>query len=340
MISFNNDYSEVGAPEILEKLREMSTVSYVGYGVDEVCEQAKAKIRKYLGSKPCDIHFLVGGTQANLLMIAQMLRPFEAVISADTGHINVHESASVEATGHKVELVPGYSGKLKAADVEKLINNRGDEHQVQVKAVYISNPTEYGTLYTKAELQQLRELCDRYHMYLYLDGARMGSGLTSDENDLTLEDINNLTDCFYIGATKNGGMLGEAMVISNDEFKHGFRNMMKQRGALLAKGYILGAQFDCLFTDELFFRLGRHANEMASLLKKGLKEASARFYIDSPTNQQFLYMKQDVYDKLREKFVFSPFEPGEDELIIRLVTSWATRKEDVEEFIRCYKELA
>lgn len=339
MITFRNDYSQIAAPEILNKLCELQACSFNGYGLDEICDSAKEKIKKYLQRDDVDIHFLVGGTQANLVMIDGILRPYQAVIAVETGHINVHESASVEATGHKVETLPSHNGKMSAEDLERLAASRTDEHMIRLGAVYISDSTEIGTVYTKDELLALRKVCDKYGLYLYMDGARLGAALTCQENDLTLNDLTNICDCFYIGATKNGGMIGEAMVIINDDLKPYFRNLMKQKGALLAKGYILGVQYDCLFTDDLFFRLAKHENEIAQYLKEELKGLGVKFFMNSPTNQQFIILKNEVIEVLKNKFEFEVWEPGETETVIRLVTSFASKKEDVDTLISCLKEL-
>lgn len=339
MITFRNDYSQIAAPEILNKLCELQACSFNGYGLDEICDTARNKIKKYLGRDDVDVHFLVGGTQANLVMIDAILRPYQAVVAVNTGHINTHESASVEATGHKVETLPPHDGKMSAADLEKLAASRNDEHMIRLGAVYISDSTEIGTVYTKAELLALREVCNRYGLYLYMDGARLGAALTCEENDLTLNDLVNICDAFYIGATKNGGMIGEAMVIVNDDLKPCYRNIMKQHGALLAKGYILGVQYDCLFTDDLFFRLARHENEIAGYLKEELNKLNVKFFMNSPTNQQFIYLPNNVIEKLAEKFEFELWEPGDDESVIRLVTSFASKREDVDSLISCLKEI-
>ncbi len=339
MITFRNDYSQIAAPEILQKLCELQSCSFNGYGLDEICEGARNKIKKYLGRDDVDVHFLVGGTQANLVMIDAILRPYQAVVAVDTGHINVHESASVEATGHKVETLPAHDGKMCAADLEKLAASRNDEHMIRLGAVYISDSTEIGTIYTKAELKALREVCDKYGLYLYMDGARLGAALTCEENDLTMQDLTELCDCFYIGATKNGGMIGEAMVIMNDDLKFGFRNIMKQRGGLLAKGYILGVQYDCLFTDDLFFRLARRENEVAQYLKEELGKLGVKFFMNSPTNQQFVIFRNEVIEELKKKYEFEIWEPGEEETVIRLVTSFASKTEDVDTLVSDLKKL-
>lgn len=330
MITFNNDYSSICADEILRRLEELNKGTYDGYGADEICDLAKEKIRKKLGEGNYDIHFVTGGTQANALVISSMLRPYEAVLAADSGHINVHEAGAIEVTGHKVETVPHIQGKFDVAAAEKLVAGHVDEHTTVIKAVYISDSTEFGSIYTLAELKAIREFCDRHGYYLYMDGARLGAALTCGENDVRWEDLVKLFDVFYIGATKNGGMLGEAIVITNDELKPGFRNLMKQHGALLAKGYLIGIQYDCLFTDDLLEKLARHENEMAMLLKKGLVEKGYRFLVESPTNQQFVIMPNETVEKLQKEFKFAVWEKGEKESCIRLVCSFRTTREEVD----------
>ncbi len=330
MINFKNDYGELCTPEILAKLQEISNTSYVGYGLDEVCESAKEKMRKYLEDDNCDIHFVSGGTQANKIMIDTMLRPYEAVLACDSGHINSHESGSIESTGHRIETVKGIDGKVTAQEVEEMAKIHVEENVTVIKAVYISNCTEIGTIYTKAELQALREVCDKYGYYLYMDGARLGAALTCKENDLTMADLVKLCDVFYIGATKNGGMLGEALVIVNDELNPHYRNVMKQNGAMLAKGFVLGAQYDALFTDDLFFKIGKHDNDMAMKLKEGLLAKGIKLWVDSPSNQQFPIMTNKEIERLEEFVAFEYWEKGEEESIIRFVCSWAITPEQVD----------
>ena len=339
MISFTNDYSEIAVPEIVTRIASLGRQQFAGYGLDEISNQAREKIKKCLQYEDCDIHFLVGGTQANKVMIDAMLRPFEAVAAVTSGHINVHESGAIESSGHKIEALPAHDGKMKAADLEELCNNRTDEHMVIIRGVYISNATEIGTVYTKKELQELREVCDRHGLYLFLDGARLGTALMCEENDLTMHDLCELCDCFYIGATKNGGMLGEAMVIINNDLKYGFRNLMKQNGAMMAKGVLLGIQFDSLFTDDLFFRMAAKENRLAMKIRKSLEEMGFRFLVPSPTNQQFPVFPNELIDKLHEEFEFLVWEKGEKESPVRLVTSWATAEEDVDLLIKRVMEL-
>jgi len=320
--SFTNDYSEVAAPQVMQALAALADRQFSGYGCDDVCERARQAIIARLGV-PADVHFLIGGTQANAIMIAGMLRPWDAVIAADSGHINVHETGAIEATGHKVQTVPSHDGKVMASDVDDLMAGLMPEHMIHPAALYVSDSTEEGTIYTKAELTALRQCCDRHHLYLYLDGARLGAALMAAPNDLSLADIARLCDAFYIGGTKNGAMFGEAMVIVNDSLKPYFRYLIKQRGALLAKGFALGAQFEALFTDDLFFKLAGHADAMAQRLAQGLKAAGIGFLNDSPTNQVFPLLTADQKGRL-EGYGYEEWGRKGDLAIVRLVCSWAT----------------
>jgi threonine aldolase len=269
-----------------------------------------------------------------------MLRPYEGVIAVETGHINVHECGAIEATGHKVETIKPVNGQLTAADLEAFVKARDDEHMVQLGAVYISQATELGTVYTRDELCAISKVCHDNGLYLYVDGARLGVALVSDACEgLKMSDLVELCDCFYIGATKNGGMLGEAMVIINNDLKYGFRNLMKQNGAMMAKGVLLGIQFDTLFTDDLFFLQAAKENRLARKIRKSLEEMGFRFLVPSPTNQQFPIFPNELIDKLHEEFEFLVWEKGEKESPVRLVTSWATAEEDVALLIKRVREL-
>lgn len=336
MIYFRNDYSEFACPQIIEALSRVGLQKNDGYGLDAISASARKKIQQEIGHV-CDIHFLVGGTQANLIMLEQILRPYESVIAVSSGHINIHESGSIEGVGHKVETIPDVNGKLDPEKLDEFMQVARNEHTVIPKCVYISNSTEFGTIYALSELRRIREVCDRYGLYLYVDGARLGVALTAEGNDLTMKDLYELADCFYIGATKNGGLLGEAMVIRNEVLSDHFRNIMKRRGAMLAKGFVIGLQFDVLFTDGLYYDLARHANEMAMLLKKGLQERNVEFYLDSPTNQQFIVIDNGKLAELERKYSFELWEKGRERSSIRLVTSWATDRKDVEEFLRDFE---
>lgn len=341
MYSFKNDYSEGAHPRILEALMNANLTQNEGYGLDSHSEAAAASITKQLGRKDVDIHILVGGTQTNLLAIASALRPYQAAISAATGHINVHETGAIEGTGHKVLALPAADGKLTPALVQTCLGEHTDEHMVQPKLVYISNSTEIGTIYKKAELEALSHCCRQHGLYLFLDGARLGSALTSKENDLTLADIAALTDAFYIGGTKNGALLGEALVISHPDLKKDFRFMLKNRGAMLAKGFIAGIQFEEMFRDNLFFELAEHANEAAETLRAGISSLGYSFDSDSPTNQLFPIFPDSVIRGLEKEFGFNEMgKPDGSHTVIRLVTSWATPVQAVEHFLEVLKSLS
>ncbi len=339
MYSFTNDYSETCHPNIIKALSE-ATAQYTGYGLDTFSSSASDKIRKECGVPDADIHYIAGGTLTNTLAISSFLRPHQAAISADTGHINVHETGSVEATGHKILTMPSPDGKLTCEMVQKVLDIHGDdEHMVMPKLVYISNSTELGTIYKKSELEALSALCKEKNLYFFLDGARLGSALTCAENDVTMADIARLTDSFYIGGTKNGAMLGEALVITNNKLKEDFRYLYKQRGAMMAKGWITGLQFDVLFEDGLFYKLARHENEVAAYIAKSLEEMGAEMFAKSPTNQQFLVLPNAAIEELKKDFSFAIWEAGAQKSAIRLVSSWATPMEQAEKLVAKIKSL-
>ena len=340
MYSFTNDYSEGAHESILKALLESNLNQSSGYGLDEYSEKAKDILKNVLKNDKIDIHFIPGGTQVNLICISSFLKQYEAAIAADTGHIAVHETGAIEACGHKVITAASNDGKLTVDKIEKILKIHSDEHMVKPRLVYISNSTEIGTIYKKQELVDLYTYCKEKDLLFFIDGARMGSAITSSENDLKLSDLVNLCDAFYIGGTKNGALFGEALVICNESLKKDFRYNIKQKGALLAKGRLLGIQFMELFKDNLFFDLAKHANEMATLLQDALIEENYKLLIKSPTNQIFPIMPNSHIEKLREKYSFNTWkEYDEDHTIIRLVTSWATEKERVLEFIKDLKNL-
>lgn len=345
MLYFNCDYTEGAHPQILERMVETNLEQTVGYGEDAYCEQARALIRQECEREDVDVHFLVGGTQTNFTVIRAALRPHQGVISAATGHINCHESGAVEATGHKVLALPcGPEGKITAAQVDEfVVNHWADEtheHQVQPKMVYISHPTENGALYTLPELEALSRTCKAHGLYLFLDGARLGYGLTARGSDVSIADLARLCDVFYIGGTKCGALFGEAVVISNPELKQDFRYSIKQNGGMLAKGRLLGLQFLTLFEDELYYDICRNANELAYRIADACKKAGFPFFAESPTNQQFHIFPNDLLEKLGKKYTYSTWAKVDDtHTAIRLATSWATREEAVEELVQDIQEL-
>ncbi|MFL0247049.1 threonine aldolase family protein [Candidatus Clostridium stratigraminis] len=334
MYSFKNDYSEGAHPRILNALLESNMEQVEGYGEDPYCIKAAELIKKKIGRIDIDIHFIPGGTQTNLTIISSFLRPHEAAIAANTGHILVHETGAIENTGHKVISIASSDGKLTPSLIMPALEAYIDEHMVKPKLVYISNSSEIGTIYSKKELEELSKFCRENKLYLYVDGARLGSALCSEANDLKLSDLGNLVDAFYIGGTKNGALIGEALVICKDSLKEDFRFFIKQKGAMLAKGRLLGMQFLELFKDDLYFDLAKHANDMVYILRDGIKAAGYGFLIDSPSNQIFPILPNKLIEKLLKNFSFYIWEKVDEEnSAIRLVTSWATKKENVLDFV-------
>ena len=337
MVSFESDYIAGACPEILKRLAETNMETMTGYGLDPYSESAKEKIRAACGSETADVEFLVGGTQTNAVVIATMLQDYEGVVAAETGHVSTHEAGAIEHNGHEVLILPQENGKLSAEVLKKFLEDfyadDNNEHMMFPGMVYISHPTEYGTLYTKAELEALSAVCRQYEIPLYMDGARLGYGLMSLKSDVTLADICRLCDVFYIGGTKVGALCGEAVVFTkNNKPKH-FMNSMKKRGALLAKGRLLGIQFDTLFTDDLYFKISRHAIEMAEDMKQIFKEKGLTFYLESPTNQQFIILENDQLEKLKKDVAVSFWEKYDDHhTVVRFATSWSTTEKDLEMF--------
>ena len=341
MYSFRNDYSEGAHPSILESLVRTNMEQTAGYGEDAYSEEAKALIKNHIGREDVAIHFLVGGTQTNLTALSAFLRPHEAAIAANSGHIAVHETGAIEATGHKVITRNTKDGKLTIAHIESVLKEHTDEHMVKPKLVYISDSTEVGTIYYKEELKLLSEYCKANGLLLFIDGARLGSALMAEDNDVTLADLAQVADAFYIGGTKNGALLGEALVIVNDSLKEDFRYHIKQKGGLLAKGRIISIGYIELFKEKLFFELAEHANDMAKLLLEGIEAAGYSTLTPSTTNQIFPVLPKEVLGKLQEHFDFSVWEVvDENHTAIRLVTSWATPKEAVDTFCKALKEIS
>lgn len=337
MIYFKNDYSEGCLPQVLEALTRTNLESTCGYGLDPYCAQAAEKLRARFACPEAAVHFLVGGTQANFTVISALLRPWEAVIAADTAHIAVHETGAVEARGHKVFVTPGRDGKLTAEAVRRVMaehHNGADEHMVLPRLVYISNATELGTVYTRAELEALSAACRELGLLLYLDGARLGAALSAEGCDLTPEDLPRLCDAFTLGGTKNGLLFGEALVLSDPALQPHFRHAIKQNGGMLAKGRLLGVQFSTLLQDDLWLRAAKHANIQAQRLASGLRAARYRLAPPTPTNQVFAVLPRALHAALRDRFEFDAFAPvDETHEIYRLVASWATPPEWVDAFL-------
>lgn len=335
MLSFESDYTEGAHRAILDKLIETNYDQQPGYGEDAYSISARKKIAEATNTSAKDIYFITGGTQTNQIVIDTMLQPYEGVIAATTGHVAAHEAGAIEYTGHKVLTVPQYLGKLKASDVKELVetfyHDANHEHMVFPGMVYISHPTEYGTLYTKEELEEISQVCHEYNLPLFLDGARLGYGLMSYNTDVTLKDIAKLTDVFYIGGTKVGALCGEAVVFTKENTPKHFINLIKKHGALLAKGRLNGVQFDTLFTNDLYFKISRHAIDMAEKLKKIFSDKGYKFYIDSPTNQQFFIVDNKKLEELQKHVRYGFWEKYDDtHTVVRFATSWATKEEDVE----------
>ncbi|OCA73970.1 threonine aldolase family protein [Chryseobacterium arthrosphaerae] len=333
--SFKNDYSEGCHPNILQALLQYNLDQQAGYGEDEYSLKAKALIKEKMNSKHADIYFVSGGTQANLIVISAILKPYQCVISAASGHILNNETGAIEATGHKVLSIQTEDGKLSPSDIIPVLEgHRNVPHQVMPKLVYISNSTELGTIYQKKELEELSAFCKENHLYLFMDGARLGHGLSSEISDLDLENIAALTDVFYLGGTKNGALIGEAIVINNPVLQEDFAFNIKQKGALLAKGRLLGIQFLELMKDNLYFDLAKHANQQAMKIKKAMQEKGVEFLSDTYTNQIFPILHHDLIQVLSEDFEFYVWKKvDENSSAIRLITSWNTADEAVNRFI-------
>ena len=342
---FHNDYNEICHPAVLRKMQENMGNQMGGYGEDNASEKAAATIRRVCNNDNLAVHFLVGGTQANLTVIAAALRPHQAALGAATAHINVHETGAIEATGHKVIALPTSDGKITGDQIRKtVISHYADaafEHTPQPKLVYISNPTELGTIYSLSELEDISAACKAHNLYLYLDGARLGYGLAAKGNDITMADLARLTDVFYIGGTKVGAMFGEAVVISNSAIAEDFRYLMKQHGGMLAKGWLLGLQYDALFEDDLYIKISRHADDLADQIRGTLTQLNYPLLVSGVTNQIFPILPDALLDELKESFTFSEQERiDETHRAVRFCTSWATTREAVEALCDALKKLS
>lgn len=334
MYSFLNDYNEIMHENILNSIMKNNYVQTYGYGEDEFCEKAKNLIKEKFECPNSDIHFFMAGTQTNLTIIDYMLNSYEGIIATDTSHINVHEASAIEACGHKILLVPNTDGKILPKNIEDIYNlHIDDEHMTLPKAVYISNSTELGTIYTKKELIEIYETCKKYGLYLFIDGARLGSALTSRHNDLLLSDMAKYSDVFYIGGTKNAAMLGEALVINNNSLKPNFIRQMKCKGSIYAKGKVIGIEYMELFKDNLYMELAKHANDLAFKIYDALKD-KVNFYKQVQSNQIFMILDNETIEKLQKDFVFAKsHKVDENRYCTRFVTSWATKEEEVDKLI-------
>ncbi|MGN1276795.1 MAG: threonine aldolase family protein [Floccifex sp.] len=340
MLFFRNDYGQGCIQDILDILQKINLENVTGYGMDPYCTQAKQMIQSHIPDLDVDIHFIVGGTITNQTIIKHILRPFEAVLACDSGHVSTHETGSIEATGHKVIMLPNNNGKLTPEVIKNCFNEHmlTYEHMVYPKLVYISNATEFGTVYTRKELMELRNICDELGLYLMMDGARLGQALTSSVCDYDLNDIAKWCDVFYIGGTKNGALMGEAVVITNPLLKPYFRFNMKQNGAMMAKGWLLGVQFIGLFTNDNYFTCGKHANEMSKMIQDELVSLKYPLFMKSDTNQVFPVVSEKQFQYLLQDIDFEVWDKREDMLIIRFVTSWCTKQEDVDALIQKLQE--
>lgn len=342
MKRFESDYLEGALPEIMQRLADTNYVQTAGYGVDPFCAEAREKIKAACNAADADVHFLVGGTQTNTTVIAAALRPHQGVIAAETGHIEAHETGAIEASGHKVLTLPSPDGKISAGQIENcVLLHRADEsfeHTVQPAMVYISQPTETGTIYSLDEMQEISDTCRRLGIMLFVDGARLACALAC-EGTPGLQELAKLADVFYIGGTKHGALFGEAVVIMNEAIKKDFRYMIKQRGGMFAKGRLLGLQFDELFKDNLYFRVGEHEVGLAKKLRAAFEEKGIAFKYASPTNQLFPILSDDRISKLQKKYTFSVQDRTEGGTVTRFCTSWATKESDIDELIEDIKAL-
>ncbi len=338
MLRWNNDYNRGAHPAILEALAATNDIAYGGYGKDEWQDKAREEIQKYLQNENAEMHFVLGGTQANYT-IASMLRPYQGIISADSGHIHVHETGAVENTGHKILAIPGVNGKLTAESIQAVAEDFRisgvQEHITMPKLVFLSSPSEYGTIYSKQELLDIRKVCNEYKLYLYIDGARMGYGLGAEGCDVTLKDLGQIADAFYIGGTKCGALFGEAMVLINEELKDHFRSYMKLNGAMLAKGWLLGIQFATLFKDGLYFTITKNADKAAMRIQKAFEEKNIPFYYKNNTNQQFVILSDAQMEEIGKNHIYE-YEGryDEDHHIVRFCASWSTKECDVDVLVR------
>ena len=339
MFNLRNDYCTICHPKILDALNNHRHLNYVGYGLDSESKLAQDLIKTEIGLPNADVHFLVGGTITNKVLIHHALKSYEAVICCDSGHINVHETGAIEQASHKVLTCPHHYGKIKASDIREVVRTHTDEHMVKPKMVYISNSTEYGTIYRKEELEEISKVCKELNLYLYLDGARLACGLMSRYSNLTLKDIANLVDAFYIGGTKNGLMLGEALVIINDDLKNEFRYTIKQLGGMYSKGFVNGIQFKTLFTDNLFYEIGLYQNSLAYKLSSELEKMGVEFEMTCQTNQLFPIFNNQVIDELSKFVMFEYWSKGLEKSTIRFVTHYMLTHDDINQLISKIREV-
>ena len=332
--SFKNDYSELAHPDVLAALAAVGNCQFEGYGLDEYSKKAEQLIREKIGKPSAAVHFIGGGTAANLVTISSALRPHEAIIAPESGHISTHETGAIEATGHKICTVKGINGKLSVVEIEEVLKDHQDEHMVKPKMVFVSQTTEVGSIYSKAELTAISACCRKNDLYLHLDGARLGTAMHSPKNDMNYQELADLVDTFYIGGTKNGALCGEAIVICNENIITDFRYHLKQKGGLMAKGATLGIQFLALFENQLYEKLAIHANDMALRLAKGFEELGFGFLSEPQTNQIFPILPLELAEKLSQQYGFYQWQSMDDgQVALRFVTSWATPEDVVNGFL-------
>ena len=344
MLSFESDYTTGAHPEILNKLIETNMDAVSGYGMDPYTKSAIEKILKACGIETAQVYLAVGGTQTNQLVISTMLADYEGVVAAETGHVSTHEAGAIEHSGHKVLTIPGHMGKIDCGELKNFLatfyGDGNHEHMVFPGMVYISQPTEYGSIYSKKELEDISRVCNEYEIPLYIDGARLAYGVTCNESDFSLEDIAKIADVFYIGGTKVGALCGEAIIFTKSNMPKHFVTRAKQRGALLAKGKLLGVQFDTLFTNDLYWKLGKNANEKKDRLVKLLKDVGINFYYESPTNQQFVILENTIMEEIKKEVAFSFWESYDDtHTVVRFATSWSTTDEDLDKLEKVLRSI-
>ncbi|MGD1821272.1 MAG: threonine aldolase family protein [Pleomorphochaeta sp.] len=342
MYSFRNDYSELCHENILKNMLKVNKVQFDGYSEDEISKKVKEKLKLILEDNNVDIHLLSGGTQTNLVAISSILKPYQSIIAAESGHIATHEAGAIEATGHKVVTLNTANGKITSDQIVNVIEehyvDEAREHITQPAMVYISNPTEFGTVYKYKELREIKDVCESYKIPLYIDGARLSQAISSEKSDIALKDLPKLCDIFYIGGTKNGAMFGECLVIVNDKYKKDFRYNLKQRGALLAKGFSVALQFDALFEDDLFLKLGKKANNNAKYIVDELSKLNINLLVEQESNQIFPIFNNDTINKLRENYLFYNWlKVDENHTAVRLCISWATERKIINDFIENVK---
>ena len=343
MVYFRSDYTQGAHPKVMEALERTNLEHTDGYGLDEHCAHAAEMIRELIGVPDASVHMMVGGTPCNITVIAAALRPYESVVAARTGHIYSHETGAIEATGHRVVTFPGVNGKLTPEMIDRAFDEYEDEHTLRPRMAYISQSTEIGSIYSKTEMAALHAKCRERDMLLYVDGARLGSALTSPENDLSIRELASLCDAFYIGGTKNGALFGEALVVLNPVIDDHFRYMIKRQGGMLAKGRLIGVQFEALLEggeNSIYFEMAAHANRLAQKLREGLKARGVGFYSDSATNQIFPVLPTAVVEALEEGFSFYRWAPEKDGMTpIRLVTGWGSSEADTDAFLEAITRL-